>query len=103
MVARTLSGVRRVVAGLVLAAVICGVAYLVLRDSRGGPSSADRSVCAALQDSLDDIHARSHVDVVQADVTRAGEAANRGGSAPLTTKVRAARVALGVYASDQAF
>jgi hypothetical protein len=53
------------------------------------PSASDRSTCAALQDAVDDLRAKAGLDAVQADVSKAGDAANRGGDPALTANVRA--------------
>jgi hypothetical protein len=81
---------------LVIAASV-GAAIALTSDDTSGPSSSERASCAALQDLVDDMGARSGIQTLASDLRRAGEAANRGSNSNLSARIAAARQALGEY------
>jgi hypothetical protein len=78
-----------------------GVAYaLFSRSSDGGPSSAERSACSALQDFWYDVAIHAGHERGATALHRAEQAANRGDNHSLATQITATRVALDTYVSN---
>jgi hypothetical protein len=94
---------RRIVVIAVVGGVIvgAGLAYaLFFRSSDGGPSSAERSACSALQDFWYDVAIQAGHERAETALHRAEQAANRGDNHSLATQITATRVALDTYVNN---
>jgi hypothetical protein len=86
---------------LIVTAAAVGTFLVFFRSS--GPTSAERSTCAVLQDVVDDLMATAHIGQVQTDLRRAVAAANRSGNDTLSKRAAAAGVAMDTYATKHTF
>ncbi len=84
------------VALALLAVATAGVVFH-LRSDDGGASSAERSACVAVQDTVDDIRARASLPTLISDAAQAGRAANAEADSTLAKDVRSLRIAFGIF------
>jgi hypothetical protein len=86
---------------VVLAVVVVGGYLLFFRSSSA--TEGEQRTCAALQDFQDDHLVNANVDVLNADLRRAGQAANLSQNDNLASHVAAARRAMTTYADNRDF